>query len=267
MPHIGTVAPRGYEMEYVRFGQGRDALVILPGLSVQGVAVFASAVEEAYRPLASDFTMYVIDRRKNVPARYSMQEMARDTEAALDELGLGHANVFGASQGGMLALLIASERPDLVGKLVLGSTSAQVTDEQFQLIGKWIALAREGRAADLNRAFGEAIYPHDVFEQLREALAKAAESITADDLNRFVVLAESLKGFDVSDDLGKINCPVLVIGDRQDRVLGAGPSIQIAEHLGHLPGFELYLYDGFGHAAYDTAPDYKERIARFLLGS
>jgi len=25
------------------------------------------------------------------------------------------------------------------------------------------------------------------------------------------------------------------------------------------------MYDGYGHASYDTAPDYKDRILRFLI--
>ena len=29
--------------------------------------------------------------------------------------------------------------------------------------------------------------------------------------------------------------------------------------------FALYMYDDYGHASYDTAPDYKERILRFLM--
>ena len=39
---------------------------------------------------------------------------------------------------------------------------------------------------------------------------------------------------------------------------------EIAERLGRRPDFEQYTYDGFGHAAYDTAPDYKERLRRFF---
>ena len=29
---------------------------------------------------------------------------------------------------------------------------------------------------------------------------------------------------------------------------------------------ELYMYDGYGHAAYDLAPDYRERMLEFYLG-
>ena len=130
----------------------------------------------------------------------------------------------------------------------------------MQTIEKWIQLARAGNAADLYLAFGEAVYPRSVFEQSRALLSEAAESVTHEDLKRFVILAEGIEGFNVRKDLKMIACPVLVIGSKDDRVLGAEASIQIAE----CTDAELYMYEGYGHAAYDTAPDYKERILRFL---
>lgn len=30
------------------------------------------------------------------------------------------------------------------------------------------------------------------------------------------------------------------------------------------PDLELHMYDGYGHAAYVFAPDYKERLLRFF---
>ena len=76
--------------------------------------------------------------------------------------------------------------------------------------------------------------------------------------------AESLKGFDITGQLRKITCPVLVIGSLDDGVLGAGASERIAENLKGHTDCELYLYNGYGHAAYDLAPDYKERLLKFL---
>ena len=38
----------------------------------------------------------------------------------------------------------------------------------------------------------------------------------------------------------------------------------IREKLGQKPGFRSYVYSGYGHAAYDLATGYKERILSFL---
>ncbi len=89
--------------------------------------------------------------------------------------------------------------------------------------------------------------------------------MTAEDLKRFVILAKGAENFDITDDLEKIDCPVLLLGAADDRVLGAYAAEQIAEILSKRPDFEMYMYDGYGHAAYDTTLDYKERMLRFLI--
>lgn len=259
---IQTVKTDAFSMDYFRFGHGDETLVILPGISVQSVMDFAESVSEAYKALADDFTIYVFDRRRELPPKYTVYDMARDTTEALRALDLDRVNVFGASQGGMMAMKMAVDHPELIQKLILGSTSAHVGDARYQAIEAWIQLARSGNAAALYLAFGEAIYPKNVFEQSRELLAEAAKTVTREELKRFVILAEGIKGFDVSEDLRRIACPVLVIGSKDDRVLGAEASIQIAKRLNGRA--ELMMYDHYGHAAYDTAPDYKQRMLRFL---
>ena len=63
---IETVRTESFSMDFFRFGHGKETLVILPGLSVQSVMVFADAVAEAYQRLANDFTIYVFDYRKEM---------------------------------------------------------------------------------------------------------------------------------------------------------------------------------------------------------
>ena len=262
---IETVKAVSFAMDYFRFGHGKETLVILPGLSLQSVMIFANMVVEAYQILADNFTVYVFDRRKELPAYYSVEMMAQDTVKAFRALGLNRINLFGASQGGMIAMRIAIEQPELVQKLILGSTSACVEEAQYKTVEKWTQMARSGKKTELCLAMGEALYPKDVFEQSRELLATAAKSVTDADLHRFIILAESLQGFDTTMDLEKIACPVFAIGSKDDQVLGADATVRITEYLNKRADFAFYVYDGYGHAAYDTAPDYKERILHFLI--
>lgn len=262
---IQTVETAAFSMDYFRFGHGSGTLVILPGLSVQSVMGSAAAVAESYRQMTDDFTIYLFDRRKELPQTYSADEMARDTEEAILALGLEDVCLFGASQGGMLALQIAADQPALVRGVVAASATARMTDEQFRPIEEWIRFAEDRDAAGLYLAFGEVLYPPEVFEQSRDLLLSLAEGVTEEDMERFVVLAESMRGFDVTGELEKISCPVLVTGDRTDRIFGAAASEELGERLGDRPDCELYLYDGYGHAVYDLAPDFKDRMTRFLL--
>ena len=259
-----TVKTDAFTMDYCRFGRGRDTLVILPGVSTQRVLTAGLAIAKAYAPLAEDYTIYLFERRNDMPPGYSVREMARDTARAIQALGLGPVNLFGASQGGMMAMVIAIEYPALVGRLVLGSTSARISTARYQMFDRWIQLAKDGNAAELALAFGQALYPPEVFEQSRSLLVESARATTAEGLERFIIMAQAVKDFDILNDLGRIACPTLVIGSRADRVVGGDASVEIAGRIGNQPDCELFMYDGYGHAAYDLAPDYKARMLRFL---
>ena len=262
---IETVKTSDFEMDYFKFGIGKDTMVIIPGLSVDGVMKYADAVATAYTPMADAYTIYVFERRKNLPREYSVYDMARDTVEAIRALGLRDIYLFGASQGGMISMVTAIEEPELVRKLVLGSTAAGVVAEQYQkAVGEWVRLAKEGKKEELYLSFGKAVYPEEIFKQARDILVEGAKTVTEEDLSRFVILAEAVQGFDVSDKLTKISCPVLVIGSKDDGVLGGEASERLFESFKDRSDCELYMYKGYGHAAYDLAPDYKERLLRFF---
>lgn len=258
--NIETVRVNNFEMDYCRFGHGEKTFVILPGLSVQSVMPLAEVVAEAYSSLAEEYTVYLFDRRKEIPDTYAVQDMARDTIAAFKALGLEDVYLFGASQGGMIAMTIAIEEPNMVRKLVLGSTAARMNPERYRKVEEWVQLAKDGNAEELYLAFGKAVYPDAVYEQYKGFLAESAKSVTKTELGRFIILAEGMKGFDVTSRLKEITCPVLVLGARDDKVLGGDASEEIAEKI----GCDVYMYEGYGHAAYDLAPDYRERIKHFL---
>ena len=263
---LGTIQADSFAMDYLRFGNGARNLVIIPGVSVQSVMNYAQAITESYKLLTEDFTVYVLDRRKDMPESYTVYEMARDTAEAIKVLKLDRVSLFGASQGGMIAMKIAIDHPELVEGLVLGSTSAQVTEETYRRVfAGWADLAKAGKPEELYLSFGEATYPAPVFEQSRELMIEAAKTVTPDDLKRFITVTEGMKGFDVTKDLRKIMCPVLVIGSRDDKIFGGEASVQIMESLKGRPDCELFMYDGYGHAAYDLAPDYRERMLKFLV--
>ncbi|MBQ7501820.1 alpha/beta hydrolase [bacterium] len=247
-------------MPYFRFGKGAKIMVILPGLSVKNTTAFARDIAAAYKGFADEYTVYVFDRRSALPPVYTIGYMALDTAAALEVLGLKDTYMFGASQGGMMALIIAAEHPELVKKAVLGSAADRLDGEHYRLFERWIKLARSGDARGLYLSFAESVYPQSFYKKYREAFIAAAAAVTEEELERFSILAAAAKDFDASALLPRIKSPVLVLGAADDRVLGAEGSERIAAAL----KCEIYIYSGFGHAAYDTAPDYKARILRFF---
>ena len=263
---LGTIQAENFAMDYLRFGNGARNLVIIPGTSVQSVMMSAQAIADSYKLLTEDFTVYVLDRRKDMPESYTVYDMARDTAEAVKALKLGRVSLFGTSQGGMIAMKIAIDYPELVESMILGSTSAKVTQETYRRVfAGWAELAEAGKAEELYLSFGKALFPASVFEQSRELFIEAAKTVTPNDLKRFVTITEGMKGFDVTGDLNKIKCPVLVIGSNSDKIFGGEASAKIMEAIKGKPNCELFMYDGYGHAVYDLAPDYRERMLKFLV--
>ena len=262
---VDTVQTDSFSMDYCKFGSGERALVILPGLSIQSVMGSADAVAQAYQTLAQDYTIYLFDPPKELPDSYPVYEAAEDVAEALQALGLEKVSIFGASYGGMKAMLIAARHPEMVEKTIVVSTSANLTEEEFQTVENWISLAKAGDAEGLYLAFGEALYPKEVYEQSRQLLIDTAKTVTEEELSRFVIQAEGMRGLDMTDQLDQIQCPMLAIGDRQDHVLGGTATEKIGDYMSENADFQLYMYDGYGHAVYDLAPDIKERMKDFLV--
>ena len=258
---VKTVSSGGMEMDYIVFGSGEKTFVILPGLSVHSVMGSADAIAEAYKDFAEEYTVYLFDRVKSISDGYSVRDMAADTAKAMKELGIENADVFGASQGGMIAEYLAIDYPGLVHKMILGSTLARPNDGFDNIVDEWISLAEEKQETKLLESFVDSVYSEATLEAYRDTLISMNRNISDEEYERFIILARACKGFDCYDELSGIKCPVLVIGSEGDRVVGAEGSEQIASAL----GCELYLYgDNYGHGVYDEAPDYRQRCLDFL---
>ncbi|MBQ7739893.1 MAG: alpha/beta hydrolase [Eubacterium sp.] len=254
----------GFETEYVKFGSGDKALVILPGLSVQSLIPLAPAIEKQYGLFKNEFTVYLFERRKDLPGSYSVYDMGNDTAGAMKTLGIKDACIFGASQGGMIAMCLALDYPELVSRLALGSTAARVSESRSGVIKEWISLAEKADCEGLYLSFGKRVYPENVFESFKDTFKEMAKTVSDEDLKRFIILARGTLGFDVTDKLENINCPLLLTGDDSDGVLGEEAFKELEALLSDKEDFEAYLYSSFGHAVYDTAPDYTERLYNFF---
>lgn len=257
---IETLRTEAFSMQYFRFGTGSRVMVIIPGLSLKSVMLSAEQIAAAYAVFAADYTVYVFDRRADLPDAYTAPDAAEDTAAAMRALHLTQAYIFGASQGGMIALCIAAKHPELVSRVAVGSTAAKLPDGAEKQLRDWIRMAKYGFTTALTLLFSQACYSEALFLASREPLLKMAASVTDEDMARFLILARGSAGLDLLPLLDAIRCPVLAIGGAKDRILGAEPTRELAERL-HCG---CYIYPEGAHAVYDEAPDYKDRLYAFF---
>ena len=80
------------------------------------------------------------------------------------------------------------------------------------------------------------------------------------DIPRFINMAKACLTCNTKDDLENITCPALVIGGIRDKITTAKCSADIAERI----GCEIYMYDEYGHAAYEEAKDFNKRVYEFI---
>lgn len=257
---LKTLCGSNFEMDCAVFGTGSKPLVILPGMSLHPVTPTAGSVAASFACFSQDYTVYLFDRKKDIRPGYMVEDMADDTLAAMDMLGIGMADFYGASQGGMMAMSIASRFPSRVRKLVLASTSPHSTPEGKLTMYVWEKLASEGDAVKLNREIFSRVYSPEFQQRYANAFKALEKNGTPEEMRSFVLLAQAARAFDMGSSLEDISCPVFVIGVENDTVLGSDGVREIAERL-HCP---LKLYPGSGHACYDEDRKFPALIKDFF---
>ena len=258
---IKTAVAGEKTMNYISFGNGQKSFVILPGISVHSVLGSAEAIATAFADFCDEYTVYVFDRTNDMPEGYSVRDMAADTAAAMKSIGIEDADIFGASQGGMIAQYIAIDYPELVHAMILGSTLARANDTIDALVDEWIELAENKDEVGLLESFVDNVYSQSTLDAYRKTIISSNLGISDEEYDRFIIQAQACKSFDCYEELSKIKCHVLVLGSEGDCVATAEGSKEIAEAL----GCEIYLYDeNYGHGVYDEAPDYRQRCLDFL---
>lgn len=255
-----TLEKDGTNLDCAVFGRGDHILILIPGLSFQRVKNAAIPLAFMYRIFAKKYTVYVVDKKAAVPDGYTVREMAGDVAFVMERLHLRAADVFGVSQGGMIAQYLAIDHPHLVHKLVLGVTAARTNGVMEEAVSGWVKMAEQGEYGALVTDMFEKMYSEPYLKKYRRLFPVLTKLGKPKDFSRFIALAKACLTCDSYPELHKITCPVFVIGGKQDRVVTGAASEEIAAAL----GCKIYMYDTLGHAAYEEASDYNKRIDQFL---
>src|SRR5215212_1486686 len=146
MPNVARV--RGIEMAYTDAGRG-PAVVFLHGFPFDR-SMWRGQVER----LSADFRVVAPDLRGHGGTTFTrepatMEEMAEDVVALLDELNVPRAVVCGLSMGGYVALAFYRAHPSRVRALVLADTRPNADTEE----------ARRTREETARRALAEGMEP------------------------------------------------------------------------------------------------------------
>jgi len=199
-------------------------------------------------------------------AAYTLSDMARDTGALLDALGLDSAHLVGASMGAMIAQTVAIEHPDRVRSLtsMLSTTGdpavGHPSEAALSVLFAPPASSREEaieRAVATYRVTGSPGFDFDE-EGIRER-AGIAYDRAHDPSGSTRQLVAILASGDRTERLGSVGVPTLVMHGAADVLVDPSGGRATAAAI---PGAELVLLDGVGHDLPEALwPELIERIA------
>ena len=255
-----TIQVFGSPMTYVSFGRGEKQLVIIPGLSLKSIHGSAPALAWMYRIFLEEYRVYVFDRKEALPEPCTVSALADDVAEAMRQLEITKADVIGISQGGMIAQYLAMHYPELVRKLVLGVTLSRENDTLRTVIDQWVKMADKKDYKAIVQSMLENMYSEQYVRKYGWLFPIAMKTAKLVDPERFIQLAKACLTCDAYGRLKEIRCPVLVLGGKEDKIVTARASEEIAEKL----SCPIYMYDGLGHSAYEEGKDFNQRIYDFL---
>ncbi len=247
-------------VNFVESGRPDGPLVVLAHPIGTSLAIWEPqlpALEERFRVVRYDARGH---GSSPVPAgAYSMADLGADLVALIERLGGGPASIVGQSLGGMTALWMAENAPELVDRIVCCCITARTASPD----------AWRDRAARVRRSGTESI--HDLvlqrwgYADRRPDLATwilAQLDATPDE--GYAGACEAIAELDLEPRLGSIHAPVLVVAGEDDPAAPPAAAEQIAAAI---PGGRAVTVPNSAHLLNREQPDVLTALLLEHLGA
>ncbi len=174
------------------------------------------------------------------PAPYSIDDLHKDTEQLLEQLGIKDCLFVGLSIGGIIGQSLAASRPDLIRALVLSNSTAKTPNKAAwqERISAIEANGIESIAdAILERWFGTA------FQQRPEATIWR-NMLTRTPAEGYIGCCQAIALADLTEKTASLKLPAMGIGGSED---GASPAELIRATVDTISGSSMHVIEGVGH--------------------
>jgi len=257
---------------YTVFGDGPD-LLVAPGFISHLDLIWEERLDaHFFSRLASFRRVITFDKRAtglSDPAAHAptLEECVDDMRAVMEAAGSERADVFGISEGGTMAMLLAAAHPDRVNALALYGTFARLLEAPDYPSG--VSAQQLGKLAEISTAgWGEGVglgawapsRQNDA--ELRQWWARLQRVAASPGMvrNIFALYPE----LDIREVLPAIQAPTLVLHRRGDRMVDIAMGRYLA---GHIPGAKLVELEGTDHLFFTGDADVVlDEIQEFLTG-
>lgn len=260
------VEANGIKLYYEERGAG-DPLVMIMGITARGAVweKHADFWQQSFRCILPDNRGVGLSDKPAGP--YTSAQMADDYAALMREVGIERARVIGCSMGSIIAQQLALRHPERVRSMVLMCTWARCdryARDVFQHIIDIKSRLRPEEFATYIQLliFAKPWWDNDAtYTEMRDG--RGMPDPLPQPVHGLEGQAAACLGHNTLDELGRIACPVLVIGGRNDIFTPVWMAQEVASKI---PGSELHLYDGAGHAFHwEKMDDFNPRIRDWFL--
>jgi 3-oxoadipate enol-lactonase/4-carboxymuconolactone decarboxylase len=196
------------------------------------------------------------------PGPYTIDLLGRDALAVLDDAGVETASIGGLSLGGAVAMWMAAHQPGRVERLVV-CASAPRFDPPEQWAQRAALVRAEGVMALLDALMTRWFTPglDDSSGLVRSRVRAMVETIDAEG---YAGCCEALGALDLTEALGAIEAPTLVLAGAQDPVVPPEVTYDLADAI---KGSSLVVLSDAAHLATVEQPArVTEAMLTHLLG-
>jgi pimeloyl-ACP methyl ester carboxylesterase len=181
---------------------------------------------------------------------FTYWDSAKDCLGLMDHLGLDEAVVGGMSQGGFLSLRAALLAPERVRALILLNSGCHVDTPEGAAgnAGLLAMLQEHGWTDDLANAVATLIIDDPTLNEVWIEKWRARDVAPLGEAGNCLMGRE-----DLTERLGEITCPALVVHGSADAAIEPGVAVIMAERLPNATG--PVWVEGAAHAANMTHPE------------
>jgi pimeloyl-ACP methyl ester carboxylesterase len=252
---MATATVNGVTLHYQAEGEG-PPLLLIAGLGLSSLA-WTAAVPR----LREGFTVITFDNRGTgrsevPPGPYAIDDLADDTAALIDHLGLGPVSAVGWSLGGSVLQSLLIRHGDTLRAAVLLNAFPSYTPIQDAWLDAGLMLRRGGLdpvAIGMNGmpwAFTPRLLSDHAAAAVQAELARKDPYPTT--LAGFEAQAAGLRVYDSRPDLPRAQTPALVLAGAEDVLTPVAQSVEMAELL---PDATLQVLPRGGHGMILEYPD------------
>ncbi len=258
---------KNLDIYYEIIGQGQ------PLVMIRGVGSNVDHWYEQVPVLSKKYQLLVFDNRgiarsSDPGSSFSTRDMAADTVALMEAVGIKKAHILGYSMGGMIAQELALAHPEKINGLILVATDCgirlriEARPEYARLFTEMIRLGTN----EAKTAAAGCLFAKQTFESRPDIIERYAEVSLRFPVPQKILERqwEAITRHDACNRLQHITAPTLAITGAEDVLIPPENSRVLAEQI---PDARARFIDGGGHLfVVEQAQRFNEAVLGFLDG-